>query len=543
MILQRFRNLIAIVAILALSQNIFSQERPKLVVGIVVDQMRWDYLYRYHDRYSQGGFLRLLGEGFSCENTMINYLPTYTAVGHASIYTGSVPSINGIAGNSFIEQQTGKMVAAIGDKKYSRITNQSLKSGQISPQNLWTTTITDELKLATNFRSKVVSVSLKDRASVLPAGHLADAAFWFDDSTGNWVSSSFYMAQLPEWVERYNASGVARKYALQEWTTLYPEQSYEQSVPYPNRYEQPYSDKNSIVFPIKFKEIFKKTKSYDLLKSSPWGNTATREFAEMALREYRLGKGTQTDFLAISFSAPDYIGHQYAPNSVKVEDAYLRIDLEIAKLLETLDSSVGKGNYLVFLTADHGGAHNALFLQDHQISAGLWDYEALNDSLNAFLSGIYGKNNLSLSMNNYQVNLNYKAIESEEQKAKILADCVRFFEQQPTTAYAVQSKRVSEASVPQNIKEMIINGYCRERSGEVQIVPKPQYYSHESLMGTTHGVWNPYDTHIPLIFYGWQVPKGKSTKEVYITDIAATIAALLRIQMPSGCIGKPIQFK
>lgn len=543
MILKRLKHLIAIVAILALSQNIFSQERPKLVVGVVVDQMRWDYLYRYYDRYSPDGFKRLLGEGFSFENTMINYLPTFTAVGHSSIYTGSVPSINGIAGNSFIEQRTGELVGVVRDKDYSGVTNQSVKSGQVSPKRLWTTTITDEIKLATNFRSKVVSVSMKDRTSVLPAGHLADAAFWFDDSTGNWVSSSFYMAELPKWVARYNASGAVRNYVMKDWTTLYPERSYEQSLPYPNDYETPLGDKNSIKFPIKFSEIFKKTKNYGLLKSSPWGNTATREFAELVIGEYGLGKGTQTDFLALSFSSTDYIGHLYAAQSVKMEDTYLRMDLEIAKLLEYLDKTVGKGNYLLFLTADHGAAENARFLQDRQISAGLWDERALNNSLNTFLAKIYGKDNLSLSLNNYQVNLNYKAIESEEQKERILADCIRFFEEQPSTAYVVQSKRAAEASVPAKIKERIINGYCRERSGEVQIVPKPHHYSHENQMGTTHGVWNPYDTHIPLIFYGWQVPSGRSTEEVYVTDIAATIAAMLRIPMPSGCIGKPLQLR
>ena len=535
--------LLAIVLFLVVI-NGYSQERPKLVVGIVVDQMRWDYLYRYYERFEKGGFRRLVGDGFSFDNTQINYLPAFTAVGHTSVYTGSVPSIHGIAANSFYIQKTGEEVSAIRDKSQHIIHYpQSIKSGQISPNNLWTTTITDELRLATNFRSRVVSISLKDRSSVLPAGHLANAAFWLDDSTGYWVSSSYYMEELPSWVKHYNSVGNVKHYVQKDWNLMYPKATYRQSLPEKNNYETLYSDEQSVMFPIKFSQIFKQKGNYGLLKESPFGNTTTREFAERAIKEYRLGKEEDTDFLCISFSATDYIGHLYSANSMKVEDTYLRLDKEIAMLLETLDREVGKGKYLLFLTADHAGGHNAAFLTDSKIPAGLWDYEALNDSLNQFLYPKYGRDNLSLSLSNYQVNLNYKAIRNQEERQQIVADCIEFFYQQPTTAYAVENAKASEASIPIKIKEKIINGYCRERSGEIQILPKPHYYSHPTLKGGTHGLWNPYDCHIPLIFYGWRIPHGRSDKEVYITDIAATIAALLRIQMPSGCIGESLEFK
>src|SRR5690606_8649606 len=196
-------------------------ERPKLVVGLMVDQMRWDYLYRFYERYGEGGFKRLLGEGFSCENTYIPYVPTYTAIGHSTPYTGSVPAIHGIAGNDFILQYSGANMYCTQDDEAIGVRTDS-KEGKMSPKNLLVSTITDELKLATNFRSKVIGIAIKDRGAILPAGHFADAAYWFESKTGNFITSNFYMDKLPEWVEKFNNRKLAEQYLKTDWTTLYP---------------------------------------------------------------------------------------------------------------------------------------------------------------------------------------------------------------------------------------------------------------------------------------------------------------------------------
>lgn len=537
-----FPRAILLALTIAFAVNLSAQDSPKLVVGIVIDQMRWDFLYRYYDRYSDDGFKRLMNGGFNCQNTMINYLPTYTAVGHTSIYTGSVPSIHGITGNAFIIQRTGEYVSATRDQNVRAVGTDNQLAGQVSPHRMKPTTITDELKLATNFSSKVVGISLKDRGAVFPAGHMADAAYWLDEQTGNWISSSWYIDSLPKWVEQYNASGKARSFIDKPWSTLYPISSYRQSNAPDNNYEGEYeNNKNLIQFPIDFRKLFDSGKyNYGLLKDSPWGNTLTADFAKQAIRQYRLGVDDITDFLAVSFSATDYIGHRYSPNSIKTEDTYLRLDRELASFLSYLDSYVGKDQYIVFLTADHGGAHNVRFLADNKVAAAAWNYNQVRDSLNQYLGKMYGKKDIVISLENYQVNFNYNSIRNESKKEEIIKSCIEFFENMPEIAYAVECKKVSQSSVPSPIKERIINGYNRELSGEIQIVLKPHYYSRSSWKGTTHGSWNPYDSHIPLLFYGKGVPKGETFREIYITDIAPTIAALLKIQMPSGAVGNPI---
>ncbi len=534
---------ILLVLTMSVASGLYAQERPKLVVGIVVDQMRWDFLYRYYDRYSEDGFKRLMKEGFNCQNTMINYIPTITAVGHSSIYTGSVPSINGVVGNSFIIQRTGEYTSATLDSSVRAVGTDNQTAGQVSPARLKPTTITDELKLATNFRSKVVGISLKDRGAVFPAGHIADAAFWLDEQTGNWISSTWYIDSLPQWVESYNNSDKVRAFINKPWNTLYPIASYQQSNKELNRYESEYGDdQESIQFPINYRKLFDSGNyDYGLLKESPWGNTITCDFAKLAIRHYGLGIDNITDFLTVSFSATDYVGHRFAPNSVKTEDIYLRLDRELATLFDYLDSYVGKNEYLVFLTADHGGAHNVRFLADNKIEAAAWNYRHICDSLNQYLGKLHGKKDYVISLENYQVNFNYNAIRNENKKDEIIKSCIEFFENMPDVAYVVECKKVSQSSIPSPVKERIINGYHREFSGEIQIVLKPHYYSRSSWKGSTHGSWNPYDSHIPLLFYGKGVPKGETFREVYITDIAPTIAALLKIQMPSGAVGKPIE--
>lgn len=512
-------------------------QRPRLVVGIVIDQMRWDYLYRYQQRYTEGGFKRLLNQGYSFENTRIPYIPSVTAIGHTCIYTGSVPTIHGIAGNNFYKD--GKEVYCTTDKTVTPVGTKS-ESGQMSPRNLWVTTIGDEMKLATNGRSKVVGVSLKDRASILPAGHNPDGAFWFDDETGNFVTSTYYMDKLPAWVTRFNRERHAEKYLSEKWQTIYPKDSYIESTADNTEYEDGIKDGEKALLPLDLPSLYKKY-GYEIIRKTPFGNSLTFDMARAAIEGEHLGEDDDVDLLAVSCSSTDYIGHQVGPNAVEIEDTYLRLDRSIADFLNYLDEKVGKGNYLVFLTADHGAMNNARFLQDRRIPAGAWSNSEVADRLNARLSEAFpGCGKIVSEVMNYQVFFDIARIRQQHLDYDSIKQCVvDELLTDSSVHYACDMNKVMTATIPDNVKRRIINGYCHGRSGDVQIVLKPGFYAH-SMKGTDHGAWNPYDTHIPLIFMGWGVSHGSTTELTEMTDITPTIAALLHVQAPSGCVGKPL---
>ena len=517
-----------------------SPARPKLVVGIVVDQMRWDYLYRYANRYGSGGFKRLLNEGFTCENTQIPYVPTVTAAGHTGIYTGSVPAIHGIAGNEFRIQATGKSLYCTEDSTVNTVGSIS-NAGKMSPINMLTTTITDELKLATNFRSKVIGIALKDRGGILPAGHTANAAYWFDDSNGSWITSTYYMKELPTWVNNFNSQKLVEKYVGQDWNTLYPIDTYNQSTADDNLYEGKLGGETAPVFPHYLSKMFK-GRNYGIIRNTPYGNQITLDFAKDAIKNENLGKGKDTDFLAVSFSSSDYVGHNYGLNAVETEDMYLRLDKNLEDLFNTLDASVGKGQYTVFISADHGAAHNTAYLQDRNIPAGLWPTSTVLKSLNDALEAQFKQPKIVLSLGSYQVNFNNPLIERQNLDLDVLKDfTIKFLKKQDGVSFVVDMEKASVASIPDALKTKIINGYNRERSGAIQIILKPGLFSGYSKTGTTHGSWNPYDTHIPLVFMGWGVKHGSTNRLTTMSDIAPTLAALLHIQEPNGNVGLVIE--
>ena len=521
----------------AQQSNAAAIERPKLVVGIVVDQMRWDYLYRYQKRYTDGGFKRLLGEGFSCENTMIPYVPSVTAIGHTCIYTGSVPSIHGIAGNNFVKD--GKKVYCTDDDSIKPVGTTS-GAALMSPRNLWVSTIGDEMKIASNGRAKVVGVALKDRASILPAGHNPNGAFWFDDQTGCFITSSYYMDRLPKWVEAFNDKRLPEQYLSQKWNTLYPKNTYTESTTDENEYENGIREGVKATLPLNLPELYKKY-GYGIIRNTPFGNSLTLDMAKAAIDGEQLGADDETDLLAVSCSSTDYIGHQVGTHAIETEDTYLRLDKAIADFLTYLDSKVGKGNYLVFLSADHGAMNNAAFLQDRRIPAGSWDASATAKKLNHVLAKEYPEaGDIVKTVMNYQVFFNRDVIKSKQLDFdNIIQTVVNVLKEDPSVLYACDMAKASTESIPEEVKSRIINGYNRERSGDVVIILKPNFYAH-GMKGTDHGAWNSYDTHIPLVFMGWGIKHGATTKQTFMTDIAPTIAAMLHVQAPNGCVGKSI---
>ena len=502
---------------------------PKLVVGVMVDQMRWDFIYRYQSRYGEGGFKRILKEGFSCENAFIPYAQTVTAAGHASVYTGSVPALNGIMGNEWYDRSLKRDVYCVEDDSV-KIVGGTGKGEPMSPKNLISTTITDELELATNFKSKVVGVAIKDRGSILPAGHAGDAAYWYDANSGNFVSSTWYMTALPNWAVTFNQKRVVDSLYKRNWALSHPLETYVKS------------DKDNPVyktnpFPRKLENNI--GKNFGAISSTPWGNTLTLDFSKTAVEAEELGKDEVADFLAISLSSPDYIGHSFGPNSVEIEDTYIKLDKEIADFLTYLDKKVGKGQYLFFMTADHGVAHVPSFLETNQIPAK--GMKAGKEAENATMTK-FGLKRLVEASANYQIYLDKAYIDSMGKDYKAVKSFyIDQLNKQDNILLAFDNESIALVNLPEEYREMFQKGFNQKLAGDVQLIYKPGYFFSFNASGTTHGSMYPYDAHIPLLWMGWGVKQGLSNRKVYMSDIAGTIAALLKIQMPSGNVGTVIQ--
>jgi predicted AlkP superfamily pyrophosphatase or phosphodiesterase len=499
--------------------------------------MRWDYLYRFNDLYGNNGFKRLIREGFSADNTLIPYTPTNTAPGHTCIYTGSVPAIHGIVGNNWFDKSTGANVYCTDDSTVFTVGSNSI-AGKMSPDNMWTTTITDELRLSNNFTTKVIGIALKDRGAILPAGHSANAAYWFDDKVGKWITSSYYMKQLPVWVDSFNNKDLPGKYMSKDWNTLLPIEKYDQSSDDEELYEDHIEGLRSSTFPHKVSALT--DQKYIAFKRTPYGNTFTFDFAKATIDKEDMGFHKGIDFLTVSLSSTDYAGHSFGPNSVEIEDIYLRLDRDIDSFLVYLDKKIGKGNYLLFLTADHGVASAPEFLAQHQIPGGRFEDASIKKELDQMIERDFGVKNGVSNLQNYQVYLNTAEIEKQGKDIDAIKKVViKSLKQKIFILDAFELNKLSAETMPEPQKTMMANGYNTKRSGDIQFTLRPGYFDSWGK-GTTHGLWNPYDAHIPLLFFGWGVKAGKTNREVYMTDISATLAAMLKIQMPSGCVGKVI---
>lgn len=516
--------------------NAPSPAKPKLVVGIVVDQMRYDYLYRYWSKYGDGGFKKLLKDGFSCDNTNINYVPTYTAPGHSAIYTGATPCTNGIVANDWYERETDKIVYCAEDPNVYPVGTTDKKAGSMSPARLLSNTITDELLLSDNFKSKVIGLSLKDRGAIMPAGHKPAAAYWYEDKTGKWISSTYYMKQLPEWVTAFNQADEAGKFINQAWDTLKTKGPYVESDKDNVPYEEAFKGEDAPVFP---HNLSKLQSRYELLKETPFGNTVLKDFAKEAVKNEKLGQSGVTDFLSISFSATDGVGHRFGPNSKEVEDTYLRLDEDLADLISYLQQTLGKDNILIFLTADHGAIQNSQYLREHSMPGGNLSSKKLKDTLEMLLQNAYGPGTYISKYINQNIYLNRglltdKKLNIEDIEKKIAV----WLANVPAVSYVLPASDIATAGG--NMNNLLRNGYMATRSGDAIVVLKPGWVE-DKAKGTTHGSGYSYDTHIPLLWYGWHINPGSTSSPVNVTDIAPTLSRLLDISFPSGCTGGPIQ--
>lgn len=513
--------------------------RPKLVVGIVVDQMRYDYLYRYYDQYVEGGFKRMMNEGFHCRNNHYSYALTVTAAGHSSIYTGSIPAINGIIGNEWYDRYAGRDVYCTEDSTVKTVGSNNVSVGKMSPKNLLTSTVTDQLRIATNFRNKTIGISIKDRGSILPAGHTANAAYWFDSKTGNWVSSTFYMEDLPQWAKDYNAKKMPSEYLKKGWQLLLPADQYTQSSQDDVPWEGKLPGNPKPVFPYELAGLA--GDAFGVVTNTPWGNTITKEMAIEAIKGEKLGKGKDTDFLAISFSTPDKIGHSVGPNSVEQQDDFLRLDREFADLFTFLDGYVGKGEYTVFLTADHGVVDVPGFAKEHKLPAGLVSRTNVIQALNKAIQDNYGKNDFVKATANNQLYLNHALLKEKKITVAELTAVVReALLPLPGIADVINLTDMGTAPLNTYQLELYKNNVNAKRSGDIQIMTQPGWF-YGSATGTSHGTPYNYDTQVPFVMFGWGINKGETLRRTSVSDIASTISSLLHILPPSGNIGLPVE--
>ena len=521
--------------------NIQPTEKSKLVVGIVVDQMRYEYLTRFENKYGNGGFLRLINEGFNCKNNHFNYVPTYTGPGHASVYTGTTPKNHGIIANNWYDKFSDSFVYCAGDTTVQSVGTMD-KAGQMSPHRMKTTTFADENRLFTQMNGKTIGISIKDRGAILPAGHSANAAYWFHGKDqGHFISSSYYFETLPQWVKDFNATNPAEKY-LTEWNTFYDIETYTESGSDLNDFEGGFRGKDTATFPYDLKALSKTNGNYNIIKATPYGNSIVTDFAIAALVGEQLGIDDYTDVLTVSYSSTDYIGHNFGVNSKEIEDTYIRLDKEIEQLLNTLDAKVGKENYTVFLTADHGAVNVPAYLESVKISAGYFDGEAFEEKVGNITIETHKVSSFLKNISNQQIFLDREKIQQLGLDLVVVQEAIVnqiITYDQVYKAYAATS--MSNTQYTKGIENLLQNGYNQKRSGDVLFVLDPAVIQY-SKTGSTHGSPLNYDTHVPLIFYGNGITKGNTTAYTTIPDIAPTISALLGITFPNGATGKPLEF-
>lgn len=520
-------------------------QKPVLVVGIVVDQMKFDYLQRFRHHFGANGFNRLMREGSNCTNTFYNYIPTYTAPGHASIFTGTTPAFHGIAGNDWYDYLLKKETYCVSDTTVSTIGSSTKAAGQMSPKNLLATTISDEIKLANNNRSKTIGIALKDRGAILPAGHLANAAYWFDGASGNWISSTYYMDRLPEWVQSFNNQRLADKYAHTDWNLSQPLYGYVNNdiCPDSNQWENKFVFDNNSAFPHHLSR--NATLGAEIIRATPFGNHLTRQLAIAALQNEQLGSTPhQTDFLSISFSSTDYVGHLFGPSSLEIEDTYIQLDQDIDSLLTYLDRQYGREHVLVFLTADHGASDVPGFLQAQRLPGGVIKTKAIIDSLKSYLNQRLGKGDWIINYENQQIFLNRTLIANRGLEARFVSATINsFFDGHVFEGLerVIDLRNQGLQNLPTELRDKISLGIFPNRSGDLVLIFRPNWIENMEK-GTSHGAAYSYDTHVPLLWWGAGIPRKIMTNAISICDIAPTLSAHLRTPLPSAVIGKPINF-
>lgn len=517
-------------------------ERPRLVVGIVVDQMRQEYLYRFYDKFGNDGFKRLMNKGFMMKNAHYNYVPTYTGPGHTSIYTGTTPRVHGVIANDWYEKKSGSNMYCAGDSTVQAVGG-SPNAGKISARNMLSTTITDELGQFYQNRAKIVGISIKDRGAALPAGHNPTGAYWYDGKTGEFMSSTYYMDKLPDWVVGFNDQKLPEKYMSGTWDTSFPIDEYVESDVDDREGEKKLGGKSSPTFPYDLKELSKDGGAASMIRSTPYGNTILKDMALAAIKGESMGQDDITDFLAVSFSSTDYVGHAFGPYSKEIEDTYVKLDQDLAELFKYLDVNIGLYEYSVFLTADHAVAEIPKYLQNQNYPVEYFEYGNTKKSLNAVLVEKFERDDLIASVSNNQIFLNKKVMSEQDlDESDVKKTILDHLNGIYGIASAYDSNFINSYSGSNKDIMMLAAGYNAHRSGDILLTLNPGWLGEGNKnAGTTHGSHYTYDTHVPMLFYGKDISVGSSIEYHSITDLAPTVSMMLNIKLPSGATGQPIE--
>jgi predicted AlkP superfamily pyrophosphatase or phosphodiesterase len=518
-------------------------DKPRLVIGIVVEQLKYDQLEKFRDRLSENGIKRLINEGTYFKNASFEYMLTQSAPGHATIATGSEPSFHGITSDNWYLPLRNELIFCTKDIEVNPVGG-SYEAGLHSPVNLQASTFSDELEMATNKNARVFGVGLKENSAILSAGHAADGAYWFDNTTGTWMSSTYYIKNLPGWVNDFNVMKFPDSFLNGTWNLFRPAKDYADCLPDSNSFEAGFNAKNCFPYDLKkmrSKGVFNSRNDFSLLRETPFGNTLTTNFAIRLIEKEGLGKDDVTDYISICYSATDNIGHRFGPSSVEMGDAILRLDDEIKNLLKFLNDSIGKRNILVYFTSAHGISEIPSVLESNRIPAGFFKQNQALQLLRSYLNAVYGEGNWVKGYSERQVFLNRTLIEDARLSLDDVQKKVARFLVQFTGVAAAYPYSAFEANDfgNGNLKR-IINNFYPQRSGDVIITLNPGWVENEEDYATNHNSPYEYDSHVPLIWYGWTVNRSTVTRKVNITDIAATLSSLCKVPYPNACTGEPL---
>jgi predicted AlkP superfamily pyrophosphatase or phosphodiesterase len=520
--------------------KVIPPEKPKIIVGIVVSQMRYDYIQRYWDKLDENGIKLLVNRGTSCKNAGFNYLNSEQGVGHASLATGTTPSDHGIVGTDWYLYLQDKIENSTEDQQQKAVGG-DVDNGHYGPKNLMCTTFSDELRISNNFKSKTFAISMDPAPGIFSVGQTGNGAYWFDKRTGNWITSTYYTDTLPGWVNEFNDKRFPDIYLKETWSTVLPSDQYTESLPDNNKYEAGIKGQNTFPYILADLSGSKKNKfDYSMLEKVPYGNTYTKDFASTLVVNEQLGKDDFTDVLMICFTANEHIGSLFGPNSVEMEDVFLRLDKEIAQFLAFLDDYVGKENALVFLTSDHGVAQVPAYLMDNRIPVGYFNQNGAISLLSSALNNTYGKGDWIRNYHSGQIYLNHTLIEDSKISLVQMQDYIaQFMLQFSGVANTITANTLQTANFTDGIFKKIQNSFNQKRSGDVIINLKAGWVEKgEAVTGGSTAY--SYDSHIPLIWYGWKIGRSSISRQVDITDIAPTISTFLNTTYPNSCTGKPI---
>ncbi|MFC2090939.1 alkaline phosphatase family protein [Bacteroidota bacterium] len=531
--------LVLLICVSSVQAQRIPAEKPKLIVGITISGMRYDYLSAYWDKYGDDGFKQMMFLGANCKNARYDQQITESAVGYATIATGARPGAHGIVADYWYDRIEGEIKYSIEDLRYRAISGTD-ENGHSSPAQMMSRTLSDELRITSQFQSKVFGIAMDPLASVLQSGHTTNAAFWLDPARGFWTTSTYYLDSLPDYVNEFNSKNYKDIYREKTWNTYYPIEEYTESLPDSNAYESGFNGKYMFPYDMTRMGEKKKKDDYSSLLYTPYGNTYTKDFAINTIVSEELGQRNVTDWINISFNAGKYLSNNFTTWSVEVEDLYIRLDQDLAHLLSFLDDHVGLENTLIYLTADNAIADDPRYLEEHRIPSGFFNYISSISLLKSYLNAIYGQGNWVNLYYANQIYLNRKLIEDSRLSLNEVQDRVANFMIQFTgisnalPAYVLQRNNFTEG-----IFKRIQNSYNQKRSGDVIIYLTPGWVEKGSRFRESLSDFH-YDAHVPLLFYGWKINRVTVPDIVSPLDIAPTIAYFLEISGPENASGKVI---